>query len=153
MHFYKNPKVVELSVTVTEREVTLQIDSKDKKGEPFPYDWAYVTDIVEIPQYFFLYVQKQPIIIEKDPNKIVEGDYDTLVNIIMEKAKAKPFKRIDKELVTKPITYVHQEDLDNEEEAEAVNEEDYQVNDTNTEVDNTEVNNQEEDKTSDDVQE
>lgn len=153
MHFYKNPKVVELSVTVTEREVILQIDSKDKKGEPFPYDWAYVTDIVEIPQYFFLYVQKQPIIIEKDPNKIVEGDYDTLVNIIMEKAKAKPFKRIDKELVTKPITYVHQEDLDNEAEAEAVNEEDYQVNDTNTEVDNTEVNNQEEDKTSDDVQE
>ncbi len=142
MHFYKNPKVVELSVTITERDVTLQIDSKDKKGEPFPYDWAYITDIVEIPQYYFLYVQKQPIIIEKDPNKILEGDYDTLVNIIMEKAKAKPYKRIEKELVNKPITYVHQEDLDNQEEAETINEDDYQVDDANNETkeDNAEIN-------------
>ena len=147
MHFFKNPKVVELSVTVTEREVILQIDSKDKKGEPFPYDWAYVTDIVEIPQYFFLYVQKQPIIIEKDPNKVVEGDYETLVNIIMEKANAKPFKRIDKELVSKPITYVHQEDLDDEEEASVVDEADYQVEDQTSEEQTSE------DKTSDDVQE
>ena len=77
MHFYKNPKVVNISVTVTEREVTLQIIGNNK-SEPFKYDWAYITEIVEIPQFFFLYVQKQPIIIEKDPNKITEGDYDTL---------------------------------------------------------------------------
>lgn len=137
MHFYKNPKVVNISVTVTEREVTLQIIGNNK-SEPFKYDWAYITEIVEIPQFFFLYVQKQPIIIEKDPNKITEGDYDTLVSIIMEKAQAKPYKKIDKELVTKPITYVHvnQEDLDDAEEVsvDEVKDEVNEVENTNDEA-------------------
>lgn len=137
MHFYKNPKVVNISVTVTEREVTLQIIGNNK-SEPFKYDWAYITEIVEIPQFFFLYVQKQPIIIEKDPNKITEGDYDTLVSIIMEKAQAKPYKKIDKELVTKPITYVHanQEDLEDAEEVsvDEVKDEVNEVENTNDEA-------------------
>ena len=113
MHFYKNPKVVNIEVTMTERDVTLQIVG-GKNGEPFKYDWAYITEIVEIPQFFFLYVQKQPIIIEKDPTKITEGDYETLVAMILEHAQTKPYKKIEKELVTKPITYVHQEDLEEE---------------------------------------
>lgn len=122
MHFYKNPKVVNIGVTVTEEKVTLQIMG-NKTGEPFDYDWAYVNEIVEIPQFFFLYVGKQPIIIEKDPNRVTEGDYDTLVNIIMDKTSTKPYKKLEKDLVTKPITYVHQEDIkDDMEEAEVVEE-------------------------------
>ena len=113
MHFYKNPKVVNIEVTMTERDVTLQIVG-GKNGEPFKYDWAYITEIVEIPQFFFLYVQKQPIIIEKDATKITEGDYETLVAMILEHAQTKPYKKIEKELVTKPITYVHQEDIEEE---------------------------------------
>ena len=151
MHFYKNPKVVNISVTVTEREVTLQIVGNDK-SEPFKYDWAYITEIVEIPQFFFLYVQKQPIIVEKDPNKITEGDYDTLVSIIMEKTATKPYKKIDKELVTKPITYVHadQNSFDDAEEAEVnETEEDVEVKD---EVNEVEVENNESD-TSDNSEE
>ena len=150
MHFYKNPKVVNISVTVTEREVTLQIIGNNK-SEPFKYDWAYITEIVEIPQFFFLYVQKQPIIVEKDPNKITEGDYDTLVSIIMEKAKAKPYKKIDKELITKPITYVHanQEDL---EEAEEVSVEEVKDEEVKDEVNEVEVDNNESD-TSDNSEE
>ena len=151
MHFYKNPKVVNISVTVTEREVTLQIVGNDK-SEPFKYDWAYITEIVEIPQFFFLYVQKQPIIVEKDPNKITEGDYDTLVSIIMEKTATKPYKKIDKELVSKPITYVHtdQNNFDDAEEAEVKEtEEDVEVKD---EVNEVEVENNESD-TSDNSEE
>lgn len=151
MHFYKNPKVVNISVTVTERDVTLQIIG-NSKSEPFKYDWAYITEIVEIPQFFFLYVQKQPIIVEKDPNKITEGDYDTLVSIIMEKTATKPYKKIDKDLVTKPITYVHadQNSFDDAEEAEVKEvEEDVEVKD---EVNEVEVENNESD-TSDNSEE
>ena len=123
--------VMIFGVTVTERDVTLQIIG-NSKSEPFKYDWAYITEIVEIPQFFFLYVQKQPIIVEKDPNKITEGDYDTLVSIIMEKTATKPYKKIDKDLVTKPITYVHadQNSFDDAEEAEVDEvEEDVEVKD------------------------
>ena len=127
MHFYRNPKVVKLNITVTENEVTLQVVGA-KTGEPYPYDWAYVTEIVEVNDYFFLYVQKQPIIICKDPNRVTEGDYDTLVSIIMEKTATKPYKKIEKPLFTKPITYVHQnvddlEDASDVETEEAVSEE------------------------------
>lgn len=134
MHFYRNPKVVKLNIKVTEKEVTLQVIG-NKEGEPYPYDWAYVTEIVEVNDYFFLYVQKQPIIICKDPNKVVEGDYDTLVSIIMEKTSTKPYKKIEKPLFTKPITYVHQdvEDLENADEVEAedVTNEEENTEDTN----------------------
>ena len=118
MHFYRNPKVVKLGITVTEKEITLQVTGKTA-GEPYPYDWAYVTEIVEVSDYFFLFVQKQPIIICKDPNKVTEGDYDTLVSIIMEKTATKPYRKIEKPLFTTPITFVHQ-DVEDAEEVEEV---------------------------------
>lgn len=104
-HFMRNPQVVSLEVTVTEEEVSLCVMNSNSK--PFAYNWAYVTEIVDIPEYYFMYVQKQPIIIEKDPNKVISGDYDEMVRIIKEHTATKPYKKFDKELVTKPITYVH----------------------------------------------
>lgn len=141
MHFYRNPKVVKLNIKVTEKEVTLQVIG-NKTGEPYPYDWAYVTEIVEVGEYFFLYVQKQPIIICKDPNKVIEGDYDTLVSIIMEKTATKPYKKIEKPLFTKPITYVHQnaEDLEEADEAnaEVVENDNNEENNTSSDEGNSE---------------
>ena len=56
----------------------------------------------------------------------------------MEKAQAKPYKKIDKELVTKPITYVHanQEDLEDAEEVsvDEVKDEVNEVENTNDEA-------------------
>ena len=110
MHFTRQPKVFKMTLEVTERKITMLIPGRE--GEPISYPWEYVTEIVEIPEYFFLYVQKQPIIIEKDPNKVVSGDYETLVNIIMEKTSTKPYKKTEKQIVKNPITFVHPEEND-----------------------------------------
>ncbi len=110
MHFMRQPKVFKMTLEVTERKITMLIPGRE--GEPISYPWEYVTEIVEIPEYFFLYVQKQPIIIEKDPNMVVSGDYETLVNIIMEKTSTKPYKKTEKQIVKNPITFVHPEEND-----------------------------------------
>ena len=120
VHFYRQPKLVHINVTVTEKYLALKIADND--SEPFKYDWAYVNEIVEIPQYFFLYVQKQPIIIEKDPNKMIEGDYEEMIRMIHDQTATKPYKVVEKELVKKPITYVHPEDAEGYEEATEVTE-------------------------------
>lgn len=123
MHFMRQPKVFKMTLEVTERKITMIVPGRE--GEPISYPWEYVTEIVEIPEYFFLYVQKQPIIIEKDPNAVLSGDYETLVNIIMEKTSTKPYKKTEKQIVKNPITYVHPEenDFDVVENEEVVEEE------------------------------
>lgn len=120
-HFLRDPRVLGIDVTVTEEDVTMQV--KVEGSNPINYNWAYITEIVELPEYYFLFVQKQPIIIEKDPNKVIDGEYSELVRIIEEKTKTKPYKKIEKELVKRPITFVHQEENNNYEQAEAVEEE------------------------------
>lgn len=108
MHFARQPKVVKMNVEVTLENVSIIIPSRE--SEPFKYPWAYVTEIVEIPDYFFLFVQKQPIIIEKDPNLVISGDYDVLLDMIEKQKEFKSFKKLDKAVLKKPVTYVHMED-------------------------------------------
>lgn len=107
-HFYRNPRVVKIEMTVTEEEIRLRTDSNP--GESYPYNWAYVNQIVELPQYYFMFAGRQPLIIEKDPNLVSSGNYDDLVNIINEKIKTKPYKKIDKDIVKRPITFKHPEE-------------------------------------------
>ena len=81
-----------------------------KKWEPVDYDWAYVSEIVELPQFYFLFVNgNNPIILDKSPEAFVEGSLEDLVQIIEEKIQTKPFKKIEKDIAKRPITYVHQE--------------------------------------------
>lgn len=110
MHFARQPKVVKMNVEVTTENVSIIIPTRE--SEPFKYPWAYVTEIVEIPEYFFLFVQKQPIIIEKDPNLVVSGEYEVLLDLIEKQKEFKTYKKVDKTIVKKPITYVHMEDND-----------------------------------------
>ena len=107
-HFMRNPKVAVMTVEVTEETVSIILPGRE--DQPFKYPWAYVTEIVEIPEYFFLYVQKQPIIIEKDPNKMISGEYETLERIIREQTNTKPYKKCDKNIVKSPINFVHPDD-------------------------------------------
>ena len=124
MHFARQPKVISMNVEVTEESISLILPGRE--NEPFKYPWAYVTEIVEIPEYFFLYVQKQPIIIEKDPNSVVSGEYEKMLEIIAKESETKPYKKVDKQIVKNPITYVHQ-DFEGYSEVES------EVEDVNTE--------------------
>ena len=123
MHFYRNPKLVHLQETITDKYIAIRT-SKNTDEAPIKYEWEFVNEIVELPEFIYLYLGKQPIIIDKDSNKFIEGDLDVLNTIIKEKASTKPYKRITKPLIKKPITYVHPEDqpeLYDEAEVEEVN--------------------------------
>ena len=134
LHFNSsNEGVTTIQATVTMEGITIL---SSRREEPIKYDWSFINQIYEIPQYFYLFVGKTPIILSKDPNAVIEGNYETLEEIINEQVKTKPYKRIDKEIVKKPITYVHREDLENAEEAETVknvNDEKNNVNSTDEE--------------------
>ncbi len=105
--YFNRRKVSEQYIEIREDKIILI--PVDQPNESYPYDWLQVTEIHEIPQYFYLYIGKSPLIIEKDPNKVVEGTYEELEEILNEKIAVIKYKKVTKELVKKPITYVHQE--------------------------------------------
>jgi len=108
MHFNTTPTLTTIQAKITTEGI--EVTSSKNPEEPYKYDWVYVTSIYEIPQFYYFFVGKQPIILTKDPNQIIEGDEATLKQIIEEQIKTKPYKLIDKEIVKAPITYVHKQD-------------------------------------------
>lgn len=128
-HFLTH-KVSEQHIRIREDKITLI--PVNKPEESFSYDWVQVTSIEEIEEFFFLYIGRSPLIIEKDPAKIVDGTIEQLNEIIDEKVAVKPYKKYTKKLFKNPITYVHQEDLENDEnaiEVETVEEQTEEQND------------------------
>lgn len=107
INYFYNRRPIEQNLDVTEE--TLTITAVNDPEKQVTYDWVQVTSIYEIPQYIYLYIGKHPIIIDKDPNAILDGVQQDLLAIIQEKAATKPYKMVDKEFVKTPITYVHQE--------------------------------------------
>lgn len=108
-------KVAKQNIKIREDKITLI--PIEKPEEAFSYDWAHITSIEEIDEFFFLYIGKQPLIISKDPNNMVEGSYEQMLEIFDEKIAVKPYKRCTKKVVKKPITYIHQDDLEADKEA------------------------------------
>lgn len=128
-HFL-NHKVAEQHIKIREDKITLI--PVNKPEESFSYDWVQITSIEEINEFFFLYIGKSPLIIDKDPSKMIEGTYEEMLEIFDEKIAVKPYKKYEKQVVKKPITYVHKEDLENIEnavEAETVEEQNEVNND------------------------
>lgn len=128
-HFL-NHKVAEQHIKIREDKITLI--PVNKPEESFSYDWVQITSIEEINEFFFLYIGKSPLIIDKDPSKMIEGTYEEMIEIFDEKIAVKPYKKYEKQVVKKPITYVHKEDLENIEnavEAETVEEQNEVNND------------------------
>ncbi|MDD3106359.1 MAG: hypothetical protein PHP65_00950 [Bacilli bacterium] len=109
---------------------TIEIDSEKiivarslDTGNPTTYEWAFITEIDEMPQFYMLMVGKNaPIIIDRSSENVLEGSLETLDAIIKEKISAKPYKVVTKDIVKIPITYVHQEPI-YEEPKEVVSEE------------------------------
>lgn len=116
-HFMTH-KVAKQHIRIREDIITLI--PVNKPEESFSYDWIQVTNIEEINEFFFLYIGRSPLIIDKNPENMIEGTYEEMVEIIKEKAEMKPYKRYSKPVVKKPITFVHFEDLEeNSTEVEA----------------------------------
>lgn len=126
-NFFYNRPVVEQIIEIDEEKITITASSRP--NEPQTYDWSFVNEIHEIPQYYMLFVGKNtPIIIDRSAEALVEGSFEALAAMIKEKAETKPYKVITKNIIKKPITYVHQYI------EPAHNIEDVEVNEENNEV-------------------
>lgn len=107
---FANHKVHEQNIAINDEKITLI--PVDNPRDDFSYDWSQVVAIHEIDQFFYLYIGKSPLMIDKDPLKMVKGTYEELEEIIDSKIKLKPYKRVTRKIVKKPITYVHKEQLE-----------------------------------------
>lgn len=121
--------------------VTALIDGETKQAD---YLWPYVQEIHMLPEYFIMFLNGgTPIIIDRDPEKLLVGTKEDLEQIIREQSALKPFKSYDKPLVKKmiDITYINTiEDLDNNviEEDEQITEELDSIESSNEEPSNEE---------------
>lgn len=93
-------------LTIDEEGVTVSYGSDIEN--PVTFEWLMITKIHEIPQFYYMFSGKQLILIDKDPNAFIEGDIETLEEIMKAQIAVKPYKKITKELVKKPITFIHQ---------------------------------------------
>lgn len=102
-NFFNTRPVIEQIIELSSEKLTITVSTRP--NEPVDYDWAYIGEIVEIPEYYFLFVNgNNPIILDKEN---VEGSLEDLEAIINEKSQMKPYKKLDKEIAKRPITYVH----------------------------------------------
>ncbi|NLD26982.1 MAG: hypothetical protein GX661_06445 [Acholeplasmataceae bacterium] len=105
--FFRGRPVTTQNVEVDDEEIKV-IRSFDPEN-PIVYNWSYVTQIYQMPQYYMLMVGKgSPVIIDRSPEAVVSGSQEALDQIVLEKSKMKPYKKTDEDLVKIPITYVHE---------------------------------------------
>lgn len=119
--YFANRPVAEQIVEFTDEKLTVSRAVNGEQTEPVDLDWIQVTEIHEIPEYYFFFVGKNtPVIVDKRPEAFLEGTLEELKTIVEEKIAAKPYKKLDINIVKKPITYVHQEIVTASENAEVV---------------------------------
>ena len=94
-----NRKPAEFVIEVDQDELRI-FDAEKTDAEPAAkYPWAYITAISEIPEYYFLMAGKQPIIIDRREEMIIDGSKEELDLLIKETSIAKPYKRFDNFIV------------------------------------------------------
>ncbi|MFY9422291.1 MAG: hypothetical protein WBK54_01775 [Bacilli bacterium] len=106
--FFRGRPVTTQTVEIDEEsvKVTRSLDPEN----PIEYDWSYINQIYEMPQYYMLMVGKGiPIIIDRSEEALLEGTKESLDAIIQEKAQLKPYKKTEEDLAKRPITFVHEE--------------------------------------------
>ena len=104
--FFKKP-VTEQTFIMNEEKVIIVNDKEPEKN--VEYDWAYITEVHAIPQFYLLFIGKfqAPLVIDRNEESLLEGTKEQLDELIKKVAELKPYKEINKEIVTRPITYVH----------------------------------------------
>lgn len=100
-HFMRRRPLVQ-EYTFTDEGITV---TPNDGGEPIVYEWVYVTHIYQIPQFYYLYLGKQPVIVDRNPDMIIEGTKEDLEGIIMEQASKKPFKKLEKDILKEPVEF------------------------------------------------
>lgn len=115
-YFATRPLLTE-EIELDSEKITITVCTRPNK--PVDYDWAYVSEIVELPQFYLLFMSNNtPIILEKKFDCVLEGDLEELKALITEKSATKPYRLIDKEIVKKPIPEINYIDPVIEEEPE-----------------------------------
>lgn len=105
-------------------------------GDPIDYEWIYVTSIHQTPQFYYLYLGKQPVIVDRREEMIIEGTKEDLEGIIASQAEKKPFKIINKEILKEPVEFNYP-DYDAMEEAQRQAEEENKANEVEAIEENT----------------
>lgn len=105
MRFFDNRRITEQRIEVSQEHLLIY---HANNAEPVEYDWAMITEIYEMPEYYMLMAGKSsPVILDRSKDALLEGEKSALDEIIKEKASTKPFKKVDHNIVKRPITYVH----------------------------------------------
>lgn len=93
--------------------VTAMVDGEEKQAD---YPWPYIQEIHMIPEFFILFLNGgTPVIIDRDPSKLLKGTKEELEQIIREQSTLKPFKSYDKPFVKKMIDITYYATLNQEE--------------------------------------
>ena len=122
-NFFNNRPVVSQLIEIDSEKITIAVSTKPE--EKVDYDWAYVNEICELPQYYYLFISNgggAPVILDKREEAIEEGSLEELKALIEEKIELKPYKKLDQDIVKRPITFVHPEIIvsNEDEQKEAV---------------------------------
>ena len=122
-NFFNNRPVVSQLIEINSEKITIAVSTKPE--EKVDYDWAYVNEICELPQYYYLFISNgggAPVILDKREEAIEEGSLEELKALIEEKIELKPYKKLDQDIVKRPITFVHPEIIvsNEDEQKEAV---------------------------------
>ena len=82
-NYFSNRPVVDQIIEINSDKITVSISTNpDEKAD---YDWAYIGEIDEIPQYYFLFLNANtPIILDKREEAFEEGTLEDLKEIISE---------------------------------------------------------------------
>jgi len=105
--YFTNRPVTTQTLEITDEKIVLYRGKE--MDDPIDLDWSFVTQILEMPQYYMLMAGRSPIIVDRSEDAVLEGSQAALTAIVNEKAQGKPYKKVDFDIVKKPITFVHPE--------------------------------------------
>lgn len=108
VQFFNNKEITIQETEIDEENLYIARGHKDEMGEPVKIDWVNINEIHELPQYYYLFIGKNPIVIDKNPEAYVNGTSEEFNAIIKEKCGSRKHVVIDKDILKTPITYVHQ---------------------------------------------
>lgn len=137
--YFSTRRVMTHTVEISDEKILLYYSGETS---PIDFDWSFITEIYEMPQYYVLMAGRSPIIIDRRAEAVLEGSQEDLTKIINEKAQTKPHKKVEHDIVKKPITFVHPEfpepeiteaDEESKEVESVVVEENNEVSQTDTE--------------------
>ncbi|MCK9536318.1 MAG: hypothetical protein M0R05_01815 [Bacilli bacterium] len=105
--FFSNRPVTTQTLEINEDNIMLY--RANDLDNPIEFDWSFITEILEIPQYYMLMAGKTPIIVDRSDEAVLTGSQEALTALVNSKAETKPHKKVDFDIAKRPITFVHPE--------------------------------------------